>query len=114
MGSSAARASGSQRSPGGESSRHRALPLVGCDALGRTSLITGGNPKLDVLFNNAGVFFNRDVINRADDRGELTRERATKAALDSYTTSLRFPLAGECEVIELMPPAVKTARPTPC
>ncbi|MFT5684251.1 MAG: putative oxidoreductase, partial [Myxococcota bacterium] len=34
---------------------------------------------------------------------------ATKAGLHSYTITLRQQLAGKVEVIELMPPAVKTA-----
>ncbi len=109
-------------------------------------------PKLDVLFNNAGVFIYRNLTSASDDLVELTRELdinvagpirtvsvlvdqltanngtiinvssglafvplqcapiycATKAALHSYTLSLRQQLKGKVEVVELMPPAVKT------
>lgn len=109
-------------------------------------------PKVDVLFNNAGIFIYRNVTTAADDLVELTKEIdinfsgavrtvsvlvdrirknhgtiinvssglayvpiqcapiycATKAALHSYTVSLRQQLEGQAEVIELMPPAVKT------
>ena len=110
-------------------------------------------PKLDVLMNNAGVGFSRNLTAPVADLGELMTEidvnvggvirttsalidiltanrgtvinvssglafaplpsnpiySATKAAVHSYTQSLRFQLEDSgVEVIELMPPAVRT------
>ena len=110
-------------------------------------------PKLDVLMNNAGVGFSRNLKAPVADLGELMTEidvnvggvirttsalidiltanrgtvinvssglafaplpsnpiySATKAAVHSYTQSLRFQLEDSgVEVIELMPPAVRT------
>jgi len=110
-------------------------------------------PKLDVLMNNAGIMFHKNLTTPAADLRGLTTEVdinlggvirttsafidiltankgtlinvssglafvplssapiycATKAAVHSYTQSLRFQLEQSgVEVIELMPPAVKT------
>jgi uncharacterized oxidoreductase len=115
--------------------------------------VTSKYPKLNVLFNNAGIMVFRNVALAESDLGELTSEIdvnlagpirlisafvehlkstkgtiinvssglafvplpaapvycATKAAMHSYTISLREQLADHgVEVIELMPPAVKT------
>jgi uncharacterized oxidoreductase len=111
-------------------------------------------PKLDVLMNNAGIMFHKDLKVPAADLDGLTTEIeinlagvirmssafidmliankgtvinvssalafvplpsapiycATKAAVHAYTQSLRFQLEESgVEVIELMPPVVKTA-----
>jgi uncharacterized oxidoreductase len=113
----------------------------------------GEFPMLDVLMNNAGISFYKNLSGPAADLAGLTRELevnaggvirmtsafidllkankgtlinvssalafvplpcipiycATKAAIHSYTQSLRFQLEDTgVEVIELMPPAVKT------
>lgn len=110
-------------------------------------------PEMNVLVNNAGVMFHRNLSTPADNLEELTTELdinvagpirlvsafigqlkenhgtvinvssglayvplhsapiycATKAAMHSYSVSLRQQLAREgVEVIELMPPAVRT------
>jgi uncharacterized oxidoreductase len=114
-------------------------------------------PKLDVLMNNAGILFSKNLTAPAADLNTLTAEMdvnvggvirmtsalidlliankgtvinvssalafvplpsapiysATKAAIHSYTQSLRFQLEESgVEVIELMPPAVKTDMTT--
>src|SRR5437773_247393 len=58
-------------------------------------------PKPDVLMSTSGVSLNENLYS------------ATKAAIHSYTQSLRFQLEETgVEVIELMPPAVKTDMTT--
>ena len=134
------------------------LHAIQCDAADPVAVkalgarIDADFPKLDVLFNNAGIFDYRNLTTGADDLVALTRELeinvagpirtisvlverliankgtivnvssglafvpiqcapiycATKAALHSYTLTLRQQLAGKVDVIELMPPAVKT------
>lgn len=119
--------------------------------------VKAGFPKLDVLFNNAGIFLLKNLKSPAADLDGLMTEMninaggvvrmtsafidiltankgtvinlssalafvplpcapiycATKAAIHSYTQSLRFQLEETgVEVIEIMPPAVKTALTT--
>ncbi len=112
---------------------HPELHIVQCDAADPAQVAELGRrmaadfPALDVLFNNAGIFIYRNLTVGSGDLVELTQEldvnlagpirtvsalvdqlRNTKAALHSYTVTLRQQLKGQVEVIELLPPAVKT------
>src|SRR5436305_9309385 len=88
---------------------------------GRTILITGGSAGIGLAFALKFLELGNEVIVTGRRQAVLNQVKSkypklhtiTKAAIHSYTQSLRFQLEETgVEVIELMPPAVKTDMTT--